>query len=119
MHKLQEGHEAHGDKRKTGRRPELEARLKIFAESHGGERDGRSETHCSGNKAGHEAERRMVNFPEEMIFAAGTRKSSAQFAVAKCTAERGDSADYPQHEQRKSRLNIRYLKDDAGKHAGA
>src|ERR1700726_3045273 len=61
----------------------------------------------------------MVNFPEEMIFAAGTRKSSAQFAVAKCTAERGDSTDYPQHEQRKSGMNIRYLKAEAGKHAGA
>src|SRR4029453_10544947 len=54
-----------------------------------------------------------------MVFTSGARQRGAELAITKRAAKRGDSADDPKHEQRKSRLNIHQLKAKAGKDAGA
>ena len=61
----------------------------------------------------------MINLREKMIFASRTREGGAQFAVAKRTAERRDSADDPKHEQREPGLNFRHLKTETREDAGA
>jgi hypothetical protein len=61
----------------------------------------------------------MINLREKMILAARTRERGAQFAVTKRTAKRRDSADDPEHKQRKPGLNVRQLKTETGKDARA
>ena len=61
----------------------------------------------------------MINLREKMVFASGTRQRGTEFAITKRAAERHGSANHPKHQQRKSRLNIRQLKTEAGEDAGA
>lgn len=93
--------------------------MKIFSECHRRERDGSSEADRRRNKSGHEADGRMINLGKKMIFAAGPRQCRAQLAITKRAAKRGDSADDPKHQERKTRLDIGNLKSKASENAGA
>jgi len=48
----------------------------------------------------------MINFREKMVFAPGTRQRGGEFAVTERAAERDNSTDDPEHQQREPRLNI-------------
>src|SRR4029077_8314701 len=95
--RMKKGNDPDESERENHRRTKIKNALKIFAEGHGGESDGRGETDRCRNKAGHESRCRMINLGQKMIFAAGTRKRGAEFAVAKRATKRGNSADDPQH----------------------
>ena len=116
---MEKGDDPNQDERKQNRRTETEDAVKIFSERHRGERNRRGEADRGGNETGHEADRGMINLGKKMIFAAGARKCGTQFAVTKRAAQRGDSADDPKHQQRETGLNVRDLKPEAGKNAGA
>ena len=92
--------------------------LEIFCECHRRQCDGRGEADRSGNEAGHESDRRMINGRKKMIFATGPRQGGAQFSVTKRATERDDAADQPQQEKWESRMNFRKLKSEAGENAG-
>ena len=85
---------------------EVENTLEIFSERHGRERDRSGETDGSGNKAGHKADRGVINFREKVIFAAGARECGAQLAVGKGAAQRRDPTDHPQQQQRETGMNF-------------
>src|SRR5215468_9110867 len=54
-----------------------------------------------------------------MIFTSGARQRGAELAITKGPTKRCDSANDPEHEQRKSGLNIRELETKTGEDAGA
>src|ERR1051326_359999 len=116
--KMKCGYQPYNDKEQYERRADTEHANEIFPKSHGGERNGRCEANGSGNKPGHESKRRMVNLREKMILASGTRQRGTEFAIAKRTTKRGDSADHPKHQQREPCLNIGQLKAKTGENAG-
>src|SRR3984893_157657 len=93
--------------------------MQICAKRHRGQSDRRSKSDCRRNESGHEPERWMINLREKMVLASGAGQRGAEFAVAERATKRDDSADDPQHQQRKPRLNACQLKPKAREDAGA
>src|ERR1700730_3808430 len=104
---------------KKNRRPEVENAGEIFPESHGGERDGRSEPDGRGNNASHEPKRGMINGRKKMILATGAGERRGQFSVTERTAKRSDAANDPEHDQSEPGMYLRKLKAEAGENTGA
>lgn len=97
----------------NGHRGQSEHALRVFAEGHGGEGDGRGETDGGGNKTGHEAQSGMIDGGEKVIFAPGTRERRAQLAVTKGAAEGNDSADDPEQNEGEAGMDVGHLKPEA------
>src|SRR4029077_6180585 len=87
-------------------RTRAENSVEILPKRQRGECNGRCKSNRGRHESRHEPKRRMINFREKMILAAGTRHCSGEFTVTERTAERCDSTDDPEHQQRESRLNI-------------
>ena len=77
-----------------------------MSKRHRGERNGRCKSNRRRHESGHEADRRMIDFREKIVFASGTRQCSGEFTVTERATECGNSTDDPEHQQRESRPNI-------------
>jgi len=91
----------------------------IFAERHGRERDRRGKTDCRRQPAGDEAESRMIDTAQKVIFAARSRQHGCELGVAECSTNRHNAADHPQQQQREAGRDIGDLKSQAGEDTDA
>ena len=61
----------------------------------------------------------MIDPAQKVVLAARSRQHGGQFGVAERPANRRDSADDPQQEEREAGLDVGDLKSEAGKDADA
>ena len=102
-----------GQRRVGHHRPEIDA------ERHGGERDRRRKSDGRRQPARHEAECRMIDAAQEIVFPARARKHQGELGIGDRPAHRHDSADGPQHQQREAGGDVLDLEPEAGEDADA
>src|SRR4030095_9224616 len=116
---MKNGDYPNNHERQNNRRTRAENSVEILPKRHRRERNRRCKSNGSRHESGHESERRMINFREKMVFAPGPRQCGGEFTVTECAAERDNSTDDPEHQQREPRLNIIQLKAKAREDASA
>src|SRR4029077_14916346 len=109
---LDQRHRPYDPHRERERRRVRNDGVAILFERHRSQRNRRGKDDRGRDAARDEAEGGMKGTPEEIVFAAGTRKHRAKFAVGEHTAQRDDAADDPEYEDRKARWDILDLRSE-------
>jgi hypothetical protein len=91
----------------------------ISAEGDGCDRDRGGKPHRCRDPPGKKSERRMVDHPKKMIFAARPRQGRTQLRIRKRAAERANSARDPDGHDGETGRHAGHLKSETGENAGA